>query len=151
MSTTAVCVMKKIVFSQWNDYQVEFFFFFPRKQKQFLGMEANFSTPKTCGFFCFCLCVAAALLGQEIFVAGGQAEQEVINSAEVYNPELNQWEHMVARMLTPRVGLALVSMGNLIYAIGMCATEISSRFPCKELSSHKTRLSCIYIVYLCFI
>lgn len=52
-------------------------------------------------------------------MAGGQAEQEVINSAEVYNPELNQWEHMVARMITPRVGLALVSMGNLIYAIGM--------------------------------
>lgn len=61
---------------------------------------------------------AAALLGQEIFIAGGQAEQEVINSAEVYNPELNQWEHMVARMLTPRVGLAMVSMGNLIYVIG---------------------------------
>ena len=75
--------------------------------------------------FCF-LFPAAALLGQEIFVAGGQAEQEVINSAEVYNPELNQWEHMVARMLTPRVGLALVSMGNLIYAIGerwMCVLE----------------------------
>ena len=60
----------------------------------------------------------AALLGQEIFVAGGQAEKEVINSAEVYNPEMNQWEHMVARMITPRVGLSLVSLGNLIYAIG---------------------------------
>ena len=51
-------------------------------------------------------------------MAGGQADKEIINSAEVYNPELNQWEHMVARMVTPRVGLALVSMGNLIYAIG---------------------------------
>ena len=61
---------------------------------------------------------AAALLGQEIFVAGGQADKEVINSAEIYNPELNQWEQMVARMDVPRVGLAMVSMGNLIYAIG---------------------------------
>ena len=61
---------------------------------------------------------AAALLGQEIFVAGGQADKEVINSAEIYNPELNQWEQMVARMEVPRVGLAMVSMGNLIYAIG---------------------------------
>lgn len=51
-------------------------------------------------------------------MAGGQAENEVINSAEIYNPELNQWEHMVARMLHSRVGLALVSMGNMVYAIG---------------------------------
>ena len=62
--------------------------------------------------------VAAALLGQEIFVAGGQADSEVINSAEIYNPELNQWEQMVARLEIPRVGLTMVSMGNLIYAIG---------------------------------
>ena len=62
---------------------------------------------------------AAALLGQEIFVTGGQAEKEVINVAEVYSPELNQWEHLVARMESPRVGLSLVSMGNIIYAIGM--------------------------------
>ena len=63
--------------------------------------------------------LAAALLGQEIFVTGGQAEKEVINVAEVYSPELNQWEHLVARMESPRVGLSLVSMGNIIYAIGM--------------------------------
>lgn len=53
-------------------------------------------------------------------MAGGQAMHEVINFAEVYNPELNQWEDIAARMLSPRVGLALVSMGNRIYAIGMC-------------------------------
>ena len=47
-----------------------------------------------------------------------KADKEVINSAEIYNPELNQWEQMVARMEVPRVGLAMVSMGNLIYAIG---------------------------------
>ena len=52
-------------------------------------------------------------------MAGGQAGQEVINSAEVYSPELNQWEDMAARMNSPRVGLALVSMGNRIYVIGM--------------------------------
>ncbi len=62
--------------------------------------------------------VAAVLLGLEIFVAGGQSEKEVINTAEVYNPELDQWEHMAARMQHPRVGLALVSMGNMVYAIG---------------------------------
>lgn len=62
--------------------------------------------------------IAAVLLGQEIFVAGGQAEKEVINTAEVYNPDLNQWEQLVARMEVPRVGLAMVSMGNRIYVIG---------------------------------
>ena len=45
-------------------------------------------------------------------------ENEVINTAEVYNPELNQWEHMAARMQCCRVGLALISMGNMVYAIG---------------------------------
>ncbi len=67
-------------------------------------------------------------------MAGGQADQEVINSAEVYNPELNQWEHMVARMITPRVGLALVSMGNLIYAIGK--VEASVTFPFRKDTHH---------------
>ena len=56
-------------------------------------------------------------------MAGGQAMQEVINSAEVYSPELNQWEDMAARMNSPRVGLALVSMGNRIYVIGMRCTD----------------------------
>jgi len=65
-----------------------------------------------------CSLLAAALLGQEIFVTGGQAEKEVINFAEVYSPDLNQWEHIVARMDYPRVGLTLVSIGNMIYAIG---------------------------------
>ena len=60
-------------------------------------------------------------------MAGGQAEKEVIYSAEIYNPELNQWEQMVARMEIPRVGLTMVSMGNLIYAIGKCSTSIILR------------------------
>jgi hypothetical protein len=75
------------------------------------------------------LASAAALLGQEIFVAGGQADKEVINSAEIYNPELNQWEQMVARMEVPRVGLAMVSMGNLIYAIG---EEFYMMYMCRQ-------------------
>ena len=66
--------------------------------------------------------VAAALLGKEIFVAGGQADKEVINSAEVYLPELNQWEQIVSRMESPRVGLAMVSIGNLIYVMGTCTS-----------------------------
>ena len=65
-----------------------------------------------------CYIIAAALLGQEIFVAGGQTEKEVINMAEIYNPQLDQWEAITARMSTPRVGLCTVSMGNMIYAIG---------------------------------
>ena len=42
----------------------------------------------------------------------------MINCAEVYNPELNQWEQIVSRMESPRVGLAMVSIGNLIYVMG---------------------------------
>ena len=64
------------------------------------------------------LCIAAAMLGQEIFVAGGQTEKEVINMAEIYNPQLDQWEAISARMSTPRVGLCMVSMGNMIYVMG---------------------------------
>lgn len=51
-------------------------------------------------------------------MAGGQADKEVINGAEVYSPELNQWEQIVSRMQSPRVGLAMVSIGNLIYVMG---------------------------------
>lgn len=51
-------------------------------------------------------------------MAGGQAEKEVINMAEIYSPTLNQWEQLVARMAFPRLGLATVSMGNKIYVIG---------------------------------
>ena len=45
-------------------------------------------------------------------------EKEVINIAEIYNPDLNQWEHLAARMEYPRVGLTVVAIGNRIYAIG---------------------------------
>ena len=51
-------------------------------------------------------------------MAGGQTEKEVINMAEVYNPQLDQWEAITARMSTPRVGLCMVSMGNMIYVMG---------------------------------
>lgn len=61
---------------------------------------------------------AAAMLGQEIFVAGGQTDKEVINMAEIYNPQMDQWEAITARMSTPRVGLCMVSMGNMIYVMG---------------------------------
>lgn len=60
----------------------------------------------------------------------------MINSAEVYNPELNQWEHMVARMLTPRVGPALVSMGNLIYVIGTPDNELREAIEGEEKLSY---------------
>jgi len=47
----------------------------------------------------------------------------VINTAEVYSPELNQWEQIVCTMNSPRVGLAMVSIGNLIYVIGESHTS----------------------------
>ena len=71
-------------------------------------------------FVCFYMHTraGAAMLGQEIFVTGGQTEKEVINMAEIYNPQLDQWEPITVRMSTPRVGLCTVSMGNMIYVIG---------------------------------
>ena len=64
----------------------------------------------------------ATVLGREVVVAGGQAEKEVINMAEIYSPQLDQWEQLAARMTSPRLGLAMVAMGNKIYVIGesMC-------------------------------
>lgn len=58
------------------------------------------------------------MLSQEILVAGGQSEKEVINMAEMYNPQMDQWEPISAYMSTPRVGLCMVSMGNMIYVMG---------------------------------
>ena len=58
------------------------------------------------------------MLGQEIFVTGGLTDKEVINMAEIYNPQLDQWEPITARMSSPRVGLCMASMGNRIYAVG---------------------------------
>ena len=51
-------------------------------------------------------------------MAGGQSEKEVINMAEIYNPQMDQWEPVTARMSSPRVGLCMVSMANMIYVIG---------------------------------
>lgn len=62
----------------------------------------------------------AVLLGQEIFVCGGQSanKSEVLSTAEVFNTDENVWEEICAKMATPRVGLAVVSMGNKVYALG---------------------------------
>ena len=35
-------------------------------------------------------------------MAGGQTEKAVINMVEIYNPQLDQWEPITARMSTPR-------------------------------------------------
>ena len=48
---------------------------------------------------------AAVLLGEEIFVCGGQADKEVINFAESFSAELQMWEPIASRMFHPRVGL----------------------------------------------
>ena len=45
-------------------------------------------------------------------------KKEVVNVAEIYSPELDQWEFITARMSSPRVGLCMVSMGNMVYVIG---------------------------------
>ena len=75
------------------------------------------------------------MLGQEIFVAGGQTEKEVINMAEIYNPQLDQWEAITARMSTPRVGLCMVSMGNMIYVMGERAGSIFALCLCRVVLS----------------
>ena len=54
---------------------------------------------------CYLLPTAAVLLGEEIFVCGGQADKEVINFAESYSPETQLWEPIPSRMAHPRVGL----------------------------------------------
>lgn len=45
------------------------------------------------------------LLGEEIFVCGGQADKEVINFAESFSTDLQMWEPISSRMFHPRVGL----------------------------------------------
>lgn len=72
------------------------------------------------------------MLSQEILVAGGQSEKEVINMAEMYNPQMDQWEPISAHMSTPRVGLCMVSMGNMIYVMGELDEVVNplAKVPC---------------------
>ena len=64
-------------------------------------------------------------------------EKEIINMAEIYNPELDQWELITARMSTPRVGLCMVSMGNMIYVMG------KGSFACGKVGGNRGKLECI--------
>lgn len=48
---------------------------------------------------------------------GGFNGQEVMNSAEVYDPLTNQWS-FIPQMLSARSGVSLVAFQNTLYALG---------------------------------
>ena len=60
------------------------------------------------------------MVGREIFVCGGQIDGQVVNHAEIYSDEVNQWEPIAATMAEPRMGLTMVTMDSIIYVMGKC-------------------------------
>lgn len=52
-----------------------------------------------------------------MYIAGGFNGQEVLSSAEVYDPCVNQWS-LIASMSSARSGVCLIGYKDSIYALG---------------------------------
>jgi kelch-like protein 10 len=61
---------------------------------------------------------SAATLNGKIYVAGGFGTRSG-KSAEVYDPEVNQWTS-IAGMIFPRTFLSCIAYHGYVYAIGGC-------------------------------
>ncbi|PAA59644.1 hypothetical protein BOX15_Mlig018832g2 [Macrostomum lignano] len=59
----------------------------------------------------------AAAIGERVFVAGGFDGQRYHDTAELYDPDVDQWT-LIGRMCHPRSGVALVAIGDAVYAVG---------------------------------
>jgi N-acetylneuraminic acid mutarotase len=70
----------------------------------------------------------AATLNGKIYVAGGSSMFSNINSAEKYNPEVNQWTYIV-QMMFPRRKLSCIAYHCYIYAIGGSMGSVEKNNP----------------------
>lgn len=59
----------------------------------------------------------SAVLGKEIYVAGGRAENDIVATTEKYLPAENRWQQC-APMPTPRWSLMVCAVGGKLYALG---------------------------------
>ena len=59
----------------------------------------------------------AVLVGQRIFVMGGEGTNRVFGQNEAYDVAQDRWEQF-APMRTPRHGLGAAAIGNTIYVAG---------------------------------
>lgn len=71
-------------------------------------METNYLTLKTKLSWCKFL---------QIYIVGGFNGQEVLRSAEVYDPSINQWS-FITSMNEARSGVSLVAYNGYLYALG---------------------------------
>lgn len=53
----------------------------------------------------------------QIYIVGGFNGQEVLSSAEVFDPETKQWS-FIRSMLSPRSGVSLIAYRDCLYALG---------------------------------
>ena len=60
----------------------------------------------------------AILLGEDIYVCGGQGTDAILDSMEVYNAEEDLWEAVKAKLNVPRVGLCIAALGTQLYVMG---------------------------------
>lgn len=56
-------------------------------------------------------------LTDKIYITGGFNGQECMNTAEVYDPDTNQWT-MIAPLRSRRSGVSCISYHNYVYVIG---------------------------------
>lgn len=57
------------------------------------------------------------ILTGKIYITGGFNGQECMNSAEMYDPELNQW-FMIPPMRSRRSGVSCIGYHGCLYVIG---------------------------------
>lgn len=54
---------------------------------------------------------------EQIYIVGGFNGQEVLSSAEVFDPDTKQWS-FIRSMLSPRSGVSLIAYRDCLYALG---------------------------------
>ena len=54
----------------------------------------------------------------KLYIIGGYDGENVLNSAEMYDPRVDRWQLLPAGMATPRMRFAVSVCGNHAYVIG---------------------------------
>lgn len=61
--------------------------------------------------------LGAASLNQLVYVAGGESDCLILDSAEVFDPVANRWD-AIAPMLQPRCMMGMCALNGYLYAVG---------------------------------
>lgn len=59
----------------------------------------------------------STIIALQIYIVGGFNGQEVLSSAEVFDPDTKQWS-FIRSMRSPRSGVSLIAYRDCLYALG---------------------------------